>query len=536
MLNARVVPDVPTFSVDDGFWYSIPKHLEHQIAVGRIVRVPLGGRRVRGWVVELGEGPAKDLKGIASVSGEKACFDDPLLQTLRWASKHYVAPLPVLLNKSTPPNLPRGAKQATVLLDPQMTSHHPLAEITNALAAGRKRPTTVILGPWQALDWLGSFGTLLAAGRSVLIVAATVSEVERISRSCRSSYGDHTVAITSESDAEVTKAWETAQTSARLVVGTPRCASWMIAGLSMVVVLEEGRRAMKDRQTPTIHVRELVRTRALVEKFTPIFFGPTPSVEVLATGADVVTLGNRAWPLVDVVDRREEAPGSGLLAPHSVAAISATVKHGERVFVFVSRSKTDSMVTEINGRLGAPLAAEGVVDQPVIVGRERNLADVDGVGLAIASNPDGMLLGTGYRTSEETLRQLARLANTVAHGTGHRLIIQTFEPDSALVQTMRRGDPIPYLQDVLVKRAREGMPPSTEMIAVEVRGKQPKSVASDLASLTGTSILGPLQIDEGRRWLLTGHLDKSRLKLRELVTHWRAAGGTVRIDSDPIDL
>src|SRR5690606_22276279 len=44
-----------------------------------------------------------------------------------------------------------------------------------------------------------------------------------------------------------------------------------------------------------------------------------------------------AWPLVEVVDRADDLPGSGFLSERALAAISATVKAGERVFVFTHR-------------------------------------------------------------------------------------------------------------------------------------------------------------------------------------------------------
>jgi len=42
---ARVVPDLPTFAVDDGFAYEVPVGVE--VEVGALVRSPLGGRRLR---------------------------------------------------------------------------------------------------------------------------------------------------------------------------------------------------------------------------------------------------------------------------------------------------------------------------------------------------------------------------------------------------------------------------------------------------------------------------------------------------------
>jgi primosomal protein N' len=100
---------------------------------------------------------------------------------------------------------------------------------------------------------------------------------------------------------------------------------------------------------------------------------------------------------------------------------------------------------------------------------------------------------------------------------------------------MRRGDPMPYLERVLVERAREGVPPSVEMIAIEIRETQPDSVGSDLSELDA-DVMGPVPIENGRRWLLTGDLGAVRPRLREMVGRWRDNGATVRVDVDPIDI
>jgi hypothetical protein len=102
---------------------------------------------------------------------------------------------------------------------------------------------------------------------------------------------------------------------------------------------------------------------------------------------------------------------------------------------------------------------------------------------------------------------------------------------------MRRGDPIPYLERVLVERARDGAPPATDMIALEIRGDVPGTVDDDLRQLGSRPVvMGPMSVETGKRWLLTGQLGKTRLELRELVGGWREAGATVRVDVDPIDV
>ena len=587
---ARVVPDVASFSVDDGFWYSTPEHLEEDLSIGTIVRVPLSGRRVRGWVVEFADARPGKLKDIAGVSGTGPVFDKPLLQGLLWAAHHYVAPVSTLLSRVTPPNLPREFPASAAARGADLGGS-PLDEVVARSADGQTNPVTAVVANWHDLAFLDALGPLFTSGRSVLVVAASVAEVESLESVGRKRWGEVAVAVKSDDDAADTRAWEAAQAPPRLVVGTPKVAAWQIANLGLTIVVEESRRAMKDRQTPTLHVRDLLIKRSRLEGFNLVFYGPTPGVELLSSGADVIKPFNRAWPLVEVVDRSDDEPGTGFLAARSVAALSAMARSGRRSFVFTHRriglgstrcsncrqlrscascgarlgrvekcpkcgtdagpcqkcggvefeemgTVPERLVAELNRKLSGADAAVHPSEASITVGTERDLAGLGEVGLAVAADVDGMLMGTGYRTSEEALRQLARLASVLTPGKGTRLILQTSRPESLLVSTMRRGDPIPYLERVLVERAREGFPPSAEMIAVEIRGDLPDGASDALAAMeeSGAVVLGPMAVGDGQRWLLTGRLGKARLELRGLVGRWRDRGATVRVDADPIDV
>lgn len=522
--------------MDGGFWYRIPESLESEARVGRIVRVSLGGRRVRGWIVEIANEHPGKLKDLAGISGEESVFGVEMLQTLEWAANHYVAPLSVLLTKATPPNLPGKVELASRIPHRARETGHPLEDMASWTASGRRRPTQAIVGVWHRLDWLGALSPLIAVGQSALIIAASAAEVDLIAQAARAIYGQSLVSVAGEDDAAITAAWDSAQRSGSLVVGTPRTATWQIADLGLVVVLEEGRRAMKDRQTPTLHVRDVIRRRSLVEGFSTVFYGPTPSVEVLATGAEVSRVGNRAWPLVEIVDRSEEPPGSGLISESVRAALRAVSGRGDRCFVFTFRKMVEPTVQEINAKLGAPVAAEHPHERLITVGTERDLAGISNLGLTIAANVDGMLTVPGYRSGDETLRQLARLANALAPGSRHRMMAQVMDPTSMIAETLRKGDPIPYLERVLVERGRSGLPPSTEMLAIEIRDNVPEDADETVKSLPAVEVMGPLALENGKRWLVEGRLTKARMQLREIVGRWRESGATVRIDADPIDL
>ena len=532
---ARVVPNVASFSVDRGFWYSIPPHLLNDLSVGSVVRVPLSGRRVRGWVVETVSHRSGDLKEVAGISGGMAVFDNALLKTLEWAASHYVAPLSVLLAKSAPPNLPKSERSVPSIPTPSVPEGHPLLSVCMAVARGQKRPSQAIVGRWQSLDWLPCLGVVIETGKSVMVVVSSVAEVEWIASAGKKLLGEAVVEVTGD-DSDLTSAWEQAQGGSRVIIGTARVATWLIDDLAMMVVLEEGRRAMKDRQTPTLHVRDVVRRRSLFERAPCVFFGPTPSVEVLATGAEVVSTTGRPWPLVEVVDRSDEPPGSGLLSDRVIAALRATSRSEERSFVLTTRKMVDRYIEHASRRLESRLVGDLESGASIVVGTERDLAGLRPMGLTVAPNVDGMLLGQSYRTAEEALRQLARLANALKGGRGRRMMIQTEDPGSDLVETLRRGDPIPYLERVLVERARSGLPPSSEMIAVELRGELPAGPDAQLAAMTGIAIVGPLVVEDGVRWLLQGDLAEVRSELPRIVSKWREGGTTVRIDADPIDL
>ncbi|MGB7860025.1 MAG: hypothetical protein WBM90_05970, partial [Acidimicrobiia bacterium] len=387
----------------------MPDHLSDEIEIGRIVRVPLSGRKVRGWVVQVDEAPKRRLKEIAGISGDCAVFDEGLLESLRWAAHHYVAPVSVLLSRAAPPNLPRRSAQTRPgVIAPDDGGGGPIGEIAEAVGRGRRLPTQVIVGRWQSLDWLLSLGPVLARGTSVLIVAASAAEVEHIVSQAENAFGDHLVSVAGQDDASLTSAWVRSQVGGVLVVGTPRTATWRIGHLGMVIVLEEARRAMKDRQTPTLHVRDVVRSRSLLEGITAIFFGPTPSVEVLSTGAETRRMGTRAWPLVEVIDRSNEGPGSGMLDSRVIKAIIATSERHLPTFVLGSVATVERLGQELDHKVGS----HGIDSSLVNVGTERDLAGLVAMGLVVASNPDGTLLSRGYRTSEEVLRVLARLANS----------------------------------------------------------------------------------------------------------------------------
>jgi primosomal protein N' (replication factor Y) (superfamily II helicase) len=577
----QVVPDLPTFAVDDGFPYRAPDALG-EVGLGRIVRVPLGGRRVRGFVVDAAVPPAAvdtaRLRDVLAISGDLAVFDERLLRVLRWAALHYVAPVAVLLAKAAPPNLPRRTDPAALppLTPGPIPRHGPPRYRVNADPAA----VAPAVAPYAA------------AGRSVVVVAPTAAEVDEIGDRLEAVLGPRVVRATSALGARrATAAWVRAATvPGTVLVGTREVAFWPLADPGLAVVVEEGRRAMKEPQSPGVHVRDLARTRGAVERFDVLFQGVVPTAEAIHGGVAVERPAGRAWPLVEIADRSEEPPGGGVIMDRTRRAVAGVVKAGGRAFVFVPRRgyapamrcvrcrtvrrcgvcgagpgreaacrRCGSQVGACAGcggerfeALGAGVgrvvedlrrsvgdaAGEAGSGAAVEVGTERDLVGRHDVALAVAVDADALVLAPNYRAGETALRILARVAGTVARGRGHRCIVQTAMADHPVMGALRRGDPLEFLGTVLEERAASGFPPTGQLIAVEV-DPVPPGADEALRTAAGSAAVvhGPAPHGDGSRWLVQGgDLHGPRVRLRRVVQEWRDGGARVKVDADPIDL
>ncbi|MEX2655461.1 MAG: hypothetical protein WD532_10600 [Acidimicrobiia bacterium] len=573
--------------MDGGFRYAIPETLAATIELGTVVRVPLGGRRVRGFVVAVEDGADGDaLKPVAAVSGDRAVFDEPLLESLRWASHHYASPLSAMLERAAPPNNPR--LHPSRLLPPPAVTGDTLSGVVEAAIGRRRVPPTVVLSSHPPTGLLAATaGSLLSHGLSTMVITATTREAEELFEVFSAVLPGHCVIAHGDMpDRAITGAWSRA-TMPCVLVGTPRVVCWPVARLGLAVVLEEGRRAMKDRQTPTVHVREVLRRRGQRERFGLTVVGPTPTTEVLATGPTVIRSGGRMWNSVEVVDLRKESTGGSIFSEPVRMALAAVTRRGGSSFVFGHRkgyaaatrcgacrtvrrcpgcgSRPDpgerctrcsfelgpcidcggtrfealgAGVGRVVAEAGRIVGSEFVVPAPasglVVVGTERDVLGLGDLDLVVVPDFDGLLHGTNYRSAEDALRLGARLAGLVGRGSGRRMMLQTSEPDHPAVRGLVKSDPLSALESELETRRVMGYPPSGELAVIEVGGGSPPDLTP---LLEHCDVLGPAPHRDGTRWLLQGSdLGRAKTALRPMVQRWRDSGLRVRIDVDPIDL
>jgi primosomal protein N' (replication factor Y) len=461
--------------------------------------------------------------------------------------------------------------------------------VVDAVAAGRRHlPVVLLEHPPTGIPDLAR--DCAAAGVSLLVVAPTAVEVGQIAAAIDDAGVGVSKVVPDMADKDVTGVWRRARHLPAVTVGTPKVAAWAIRTPAVFVAVEESRRSMKDRQSPTVAVRDLLIARSRRERITCVFAGPTPSAELMGEGPEVrrVTAG-RLWPLVEVVDRRADPPGGGLLGETARQALRAVASEGS-VFVYAHRrgysaasrctscralrvcsscgSRPDPgercarcgaaigacqacggerfeplgagvgrLVEEIARILGSGMVGTVEDRRAVRVGTERDLPRLPHCDLVIWVDADGLIRGTNYRAAEEALRLGARLAGIV--GERGRLLLQTSDPGHHAVVALRRADPVGFFQVEIEARRAFGYPPVGELMVIEARDLDETDLRnSELVAIGGSAtILGPAESPRGMRWLIQGHdLDRFKLELRAVVDRWRSAGASVRIDADPIEL
>jgi primosomal protein N' (replication factor Y) len=324
----RVCPDVP--ALDRTFDYLVPDALAGAVTVGTIVRVPLHGRRVRGWVVEDGVEPETEpsrLLPLAKVVGAGPPPD--VVELAAWAAWRWAGPHAVLLRAASPPNAVHGAPPDRFLRRPRAYT-----------APGRRQNGELWAWP-PAGDRRDLVAERIAEDGSTIVLVPDPTRLGSLRRRLEAD-GHRMLELYGTAPAAVrTRAWDGARTGGCVVVGG-RVAVWApVPDLAAVIVLDEGDEALQEERAPTWHGRDVLveRARRTGAAITLVAASPTLEAEHIAgpPRRPERTVERDGWPIVEVVDPRDEAPGTGLLTEPLARALRQVVDRDERAVCVLNR-------------------------------------------------------------------------------------------------------------------------------------------------------------------------------------------------------
>ena len=573
----RVLPDQP--AIDKVFDYSVPEAMSKALHLGSIVRVPLHGRRVGGWVIadDVEPSTTAKLQPIAKVSG----YGPPpeLFELADWAAWRWAGRPASLLRTASPPTSVRGLPR-----EPWRSVPAPLPIATDELhdlaaEALREPVATVRLAP--AVD---PYPLLIAAAAlgPVLLVAPIASTARRLGQRLRRA--GLPVAIVPDD-------WGLARAGWASVFGS-RSAAWApIASPAAVMVIDEHDETLQQEQTPTWNARDVLIERARRLGIPCLLVSPTPSLEALDAGR-LLTQSRSAeragWPLVDVIDRRDDAPGSGMFSEKLVDALrsdarvvcvlnrkgrsrlSACASCGEvatcercdaaviqgddgqlvclrcatvrpalcakcggtklknlRAGVNRVREELEALVREPVGELTAERGTDaGGTGTRVVVGTEAALHQIHRAEVVAFLDFDQELLAPRSRAAEESLSLIVRAARVVGgRGGGGRILIQTRLPHHEVVQAALLADPTKVSEAEAGRRRLLGYPPFTAMALIS--GASAPAWIEAFGSPLGIDVMGP---SDGR-WIVRA---PDHQQLCDAIAQVVRPPGRLRIEVDPL--
>jgi primosomal protein N' (replication factor Y) len=556
------------------FDYLVPDGMDGRVGVGSLVRITLQGRRVGGWVIGLDSTPPDGtvLQPLAKVTGWGPPPD--LVDLADWAAHRWAGRSVAFLRTASPPRVVTGVPDPWTPSHLVPTTDDQLAESAFS-ANGVWQPTVLRLAPGA-----DRFPLVLSACRrgDALVLLPSVGDAEALGVRLRRA-GVPVAVMPDE--------WAQARGGAT-VVGA-RSAAWApVVDLAAVLVLDEHDEAHKQEQTPAWHARDVVVERARRAGVPCVLASPCPSLEALEAGRLVTqprSVEREGWPIVDVIDRRQDEPGrAGLYSPRLVELM----RGGGRVLCVLNRKGRARLLAcaacgEMAGcercgaalgqtepgtltclrcdlsrptvcaacggtrmkllRVGVTRAAEELAalartevvevtgesapaslsEARIYVGTEAVLHQVAQADVVAFLDLDQELLAPRYRAAEEALALLAR-ASRILGGRRRdgRLVLQTRLPDHEVVQAALHADPGRVSAAERERRRILGYPPSTAMAAVS-------GAAADeyVLGVEGIDLLGP----RDGTWLLRAPDHTTLLSALEQAPR---PAGRLRLDVDPL--
>lgn len=578
MLVVRVLPDV--VRLDKTFDYAVPDAWQtdgraQRLRIGSIVRISLGGRRLRGWITEVGVDPPPDveLQPLAQLTGMGPPAD--VVSLAGWAAWRWAGRTVSLLRTASPPRVVSGPAPAQRAAGggPE-GAPQPYGDLFEGPAE-----VTVLRCP--PADRGMEVARAASRQGDALIVAPSLGDARRIARGLRR---DGVRVALGFDD------WAVAAAGAT-VVGT-RTAVWLpMPRLAAVAVLDEHSEALQSEQTPTWHARDVALERARRVGASAVLASPVPTLEALESGqlSKVDRAAERdGWPAVEVLDRRLEDPVRGGLFAEGLR--DRLVAAGGRVAVVLNRKGrgrllackacgelartsdgrvpmrlTDEDLVAVDGserrpvvcaacgstvlrnlRMGVTRAREelaALTGEPVgevtsqasmlgseriVMGTEAVLWRLDSAAAVVFLDFDQEVLAPRQRASEQALALLARGARLVGgRRSGGRLVVQTRQPDHPVVVAAVRADPSIVSTAERDRRRGLGLPPYGAQAKISGPGAGAFVEVLQQAPGAAVSVRGPA----GGSFLLRA---RSHEPLLDLLARTPRPAERLRVEVDPL--
>jgi len=513
---ARVVPDVT--GVDKIFDYLVPEALAETVRVGVRVRVPLHGRNVAGWVVEIGEPSvgldAKKIKSVIKVLGLGATIE--IVDLAVWATKRWAGRMRSFISTAAPETLVKSVPSARYMPRAVQYASDTFEKIKDFDGG------LITVAP---LTNLAPFISAVACDGPTIVVMPTQHRVKLLAAALRAN---------NFSVAQWPQDWALAYGGVDVVIGT-RSAVWApVEKFANIVVVDEHDDLLQEERSPTWHARDVAIERASRVGARCVLLSPIASLAARKWAGDRrVTDTQGKWPEVLIVDRNKDEQWSRSLIS---SELIAELRDKSRRVVCVLNSKGRARLTACGScrnilrcekcdaalnqsdktKLDCPRCGESrpvicqvcgssscAVLKPgvarlreeleaaanrsvfevtaatetvnercnVFVGTEAVLHRVQSADTVVFLDIDSELLAPRYRANEIVATLVVHAARLVGRSNqNQRILLQTHTPDNAFLVGLKIGDLNQYFASDDARRSLLKFPPYGSIAQVSGKG------------------------------------------------------------------
>ena len=488
----RVLPYILGF--DKALDYVLPEALARspagrEVELGSVVQVPVRGRPVHGWVVEIDPEPEPDivLQPVTKLMGIGPSSE--VLDLADWACWRWRGRRARFYNLASPP------RQVQRQVVPQEHSLARSQSHTSSFASTlfRLAPSSRI---WPVV------ASALKEGSALILFPEEV-RASKLARYARRQ-GFQCVLWPEQ--------WEKAAQGGCSVVGTRSAVFATMPEVSSILIVDEHSEAYHETwQSVTWHAREVARERARRLDVPLRMTSPVPTLEALKD-AEVVTQSRKSeregWAELVIADLRErDHPG---LFSHQLTeqlqGASRAVCIVKRTGVSEARQQLARLLREPVGKITARETEAETAR--VLIGTTVALRRVDRCDLVAFLEFDMLLASPHYRAEEVALALLAEASRLVGAKSGSgRLLVQTRQPDHPVLRSVAEANPEIFSKHDSQLRQDLLLPPfaAVAKITGEEAEEFVKVLRSELRSSDAGDVLGDIDVmgpDQEGTWLL----------------------------------
>ena len=513
---ARVVPDVT--GVDKIFDYLVPEALVETVRVGVRVRVPLHGRNVAGWVVEIGKPSvgldAKKIKSVIKVLGLGATIE--IVDLAVWATKRWAGRMRSFISTAAPETLVKSVPSARYMPRAVQYASDAFEKIKD-FGGG-----LITVAP---LTNLAPFISAVACDGPTIVVMPTQHRVKLLAAALRAN---------NFSVAQWPQDWALAYGGVDVVIGT-RSAVWApVEKFANIVVVDEHDDLLQEERSPTWHARDVAIERASRVGARCVLLSPIASLAARKWAGDrrvVDTQGK--WPEVLIVDRNKDEQWSrSLISSELIAELrdksrrvvcvlnskgrarltacgscrnilrcekcDAALNQSDKTMLDCPRcGESRPVICQVCGSSSCAVLKPGVarlreeleaaanrsvfevtaatesVNERcnVFVGTEAVLHRVQSADTVVFLDIDSELLAPRYRANEIVATLVVHAARLVGRSNqNQRILLQTHTPDNAFLVGLKIGDLNQYFASDDSRRSLLKFPPYGSIAQVSGKG------------------------------------------------------------------